>query len=253
MTCSVCSPAETILVINGTESRLQVALGSGSGLLWSQELQTPGRAMPYLAPAVRQGLATCELDLAALRGIACVRGPGGFTGLRLALATTLGLARGSGLPLAGIDYLPAIAASVAPLLASELWVATHARQRMVYLQGFTPVLGEPLCAPFPAPLDTALGYLQRRETALTLVGSGLRRFPEQWTEALPDAVFLPAAWNHPHPQTLLRLAEEAEFTQTPPSPLYLRASDAEDNLSTIAGKRGLDPDAARQSILDFLS
>jgi tRNA A37 threonylcarbamoyladenosine modification protein TsaB len=48
---------------------------------------------------------------ASLRGTAAVRGPGGFTGLRLAAATAAGLARATGTLTAGLEYLPLLAAS----------------------------------------------------------------------------------------------------------------------------------------------
>lgn len=253
MICNACSPANAaVLVINGAESRLQVVLGSQSGLLWSQELHTPGRAMPYLAPAVRHGLTTCQLSLASLRGVACVHGPGGFTGLRLTLATALGLARGARLPLAGLDYLACIASGVWPLCSTELWVVTRARQRLVYLQGFAAASGHPLGPVQPQGNDKAITILQARPQPLTLVGSGLRREPEQWATALPTAQVLPPQWDHPSPAALVQHALDASFTFEALHPLYLRASDAEDNLPAIADKRGLDPETARDSIPDFL-
>ncbi|MFO7717725.1 MAG: tRNA (adenosine(37)-N6)-threonylcarbamoyltransferase complex dimerization subunit type 1 TsaB [Desulfohalobium sp.] len=252
MTCNACSPTNApVLVINGAESRLQVVLGSCSGLLWSQELHTPGRAMPYLAPAVRHGLSTCHLSLASLRGIACVHGPGGFTGLRLTLATALGLARGARLPLAGLDYLACIASGVWPLCSSELWVVTRARQRLVYLQGFAASSGHPLGPVQPQGSDKAIEILQTRPRRLTLVGSGLRGEPEHWTSALPEAKVLPPQWDHPNPDALVQYACAAPFAFEALHPLYLRVSDAETNLPAIAGKRGLDPETARNTIPDF--
>ena len=59
---------------------------------------------------------------------------------------------------------------------------------------------------------------------------------------------LPAHWDAPRPQALLTLAGRASFGPGPLAPVYLRASDAEDNLAAIAAGRGLTQDEA-QAIL----
>ncbi len=49
------------------------------------------------------------VELRALEGIAVGRGPGSYTGLRVGIAAGLGLARGLGVPITGIDTLEAVA------------------------------------------------------------------------------------------------------------------------------------------------
>jgi len=56
-----------------------------------------------LFPLIDEALASAELTLQDLAGLAVVTGPGSFTGLRLGLAAAQGLARASALKVAGYD------------------------------------------------------------------------------------------------------------------------------------------------------
>lgn len=84
---------------------------------------------------------------------------------------------------------------------------------------------------------------------LTLVGSGLLKHAAFFSEQLPDAMLLPAAFNNPTPEALLELACQAEYIDEDLEPLYLRVSDAEENLPQIAKTLGLDPEQAGRDLL----
>jgi hypothetical protein len=101
------------------------------------------------------------------------------------------------------------------------------------------------------PID-ALDLLAKTRTPLFVLGSGVRRNMPRIVEILPQADILDQAWDHPRPEQLIHAARTACFSHTPIEPLYLRGSDAEDNLETIARKRGLDPQEARQRLIASL-
>lgn len=64
---------------------------------------------PFLVPAVEQLLKWVGISVSCLGGIGVALGPGSFTGLKIGLATVKGLALVTGLPVAGVVTLDALA------------------------------------------------------------------------------------------------------------------------------------------------
>ena len=81
-----------------------------------------------------------------------------------------------------------------------------------------------------------------------LMGTGLRKNPDFFRRTGLGEPRLRCYWARsgttPSPQLLLDAAARAEFAPGSIEPVYVRATDAEDNLPAIAKKRGLDPDEA---------
>lgn len=248
-----------MLALNGADERLQLVLGrlpAAGGdapgaepeLLASQEWTVPGQAVRFLAPAVRNMLHGLGLTAADVGRIACVRGPGSFTGLRMSLAAAEGLSAGTGALLAGLDHLALLARDAAEIHATTgaVLALSWSRRAQVYAQAFAGrnALTEPLVQTL-AELPALLAALPR---PLLLLGGGLRRNLEAvraMAEADSGVRLLPARWDAPRPETLLALAAEARYSAEPLSPVYLRPSDAEDNLAAIAAGRGLSEGEAR--------
>lgn len=263
--------SKPLLILNAAEERLQVVLAvsdpneSGLTLAAAYETTVPGSAGKFLVPSIRRVVKDHGYTPQDLHRIGCVRGPGGFTGVRQILATALGLAEAVGIPLAGLDYLPLLAAQFQRTLghgpnSGTAAVLVRAGIAKVYYQAFavgpdTPAspLSEP-CVAGPQEISAALAHLP---APVFLMGSGLRRHH-------PHPAFLSAeeietrGWitidplfNHPSAETLIHAAGTAEFTDAPIEPLYLKASDAEENLPKIAAARGLDPEKAQRDLQLF--
>ncbi len=240
-----------LLVINGTEELLQVVIGTEHGILFHCGINAPGRTMKFLVPTIHAGLQHLKLDLKDLTGIACTRGPGSFTGIRIVLATLEGITHGCDLPVCGLDYLPLLAADIPCPFPAETWVLTYARRAQVYIQGFSMPGLIPLAPPRACTLDEAAGTLCARTAPLLVHGSGLKKNRAFFQECLPDTAHLLGQRCDPSPGTLLEAALNGTFSREPLMPLYLRHSDAEDNLASLARKRGISLEEALRHIPQF--
>ncbi|MGE4552892.1 MAG: tRNA (adenosine(37)-N6)-threonylcarbamoyltransferase complex dimerization subunit type 1 TsaB [Desulfovibrionaceae bacterium] len=263
MTSPASSPPDPglLLTIAGAEETLLLALGQADAagkpprLLTHRQWTAPGRFMTLLHPGLDEMLRELGRPAADVGRIACVAGPGSFTGLRITLAAAEGLALATGAATAGLDHLALLAREPAAQDASHaggtLAVVTHSRMRQVYVQAFRRPDAAPLGPARPLSLDQAAAALAALPGPVAALGSGLRRnaeFFDALAAATPDLTLLPPDLDRPRPEALLAAAAEADFGPGPIEPVYLRPSDAEENLDAIARARGIDPARARADL-----
>jgi tRNA threonylcarbamoyladenosine biosynthesis protein TsaB len=164
------------------------------------------------------------IDFADLDRIAVTTGPGSFTGLRVGISATRGIALAAGKPAIGLSTLAGFAA---PLIAdddsSHVVVAIDARHDHVYLQVFG-IGGRTLVAPRIAAVRDAA------RAAMTgparIIGSAADQVAAAW----PRGAEPPLLVEHrgaPHIDWIARLGAAAADGHGPPKPLYLRAPDAQ--------------------------
>jgi tRNA threonylcarbamoyl adenosine modification protein YeaZ len=177
-----------------------------------------------LMPLIARVMDIADVEFAALDRIAVTTGPGSFTGLRVGISATRGIALAAGKPAIGLSTLAGFAA---PLIAED--DSTHvvavidARHDNVYLQVFG-IGGRTLVAPRIATLRDAV------RAAMTgparIVGSAANLLAAAWPRGVdqPIAVEQCAA---PDIGWIARLGAAASDGSGPPKPLYLRAPDAQ--------------------------
>jgi tRNA threonylcarbamoyladenosine biosynthesis protein TsaB len=177
-----------------------------------------------LMPLIARVMDIADVEFAALDRIAVTTGPGSFTGLRVGISATRGIALAAGKPAIGLSTLAGFAA---PLIAED--DSTHvvavidARHDNVSLQVFG-IGGRTLVAPRIATLRDAV------RAAMTgparIVGSAANLLAAAWPRGVdqPIAVEQCAA---PDIGWIARLGAAATDGSGPPKPLYLRAPDAQ--------------------------
>jgi tRNA threonylcarbamoyladenosine biosynthesis protein TsaB len=215
-----------ILGLDTTTERLHLALvepGPG-GRAWTRWVAGgPGRShSATLLPALEELMAEAQCAPARLSGVVACVGPGGFTSLRIGVATAEGLAL-TGLPTWGFSAFELRAGALRQAgVQGPVWIILDGQRQEAFLQlwkdgPITPALKQPLAG---------LGGL---------VGDGAWWAPASFRERVAEHVSRP-------PQAL---ADEGEATlaglaalcrtrpleppEAPLVPFYLRETDAEVN------------------------
>lgn len=243
-----------------------IAIGVGDldrpdAVLGTADMAAPRAANTMLLSVVEGVLAGAGLTPASIAAVACGRGPGSFTGVRIGVATAKGLAHGAGIPLAGFSTLDAV--------AWRVWRSGLTGERRLL-----GILGDAMRGEvYPALFEVSPDGVRRltvdrvavpgdvaREwaaygTDLTIAGTALTKHRDVFGDAIGECLELapPAAWV-PDGRSLLDAAwavegasgvrtltdlesSEAYRVAHPSSllPIYTRLSDAEEAERRAAG------------------
>jgi len=116
-----------LLALDTSTEACSVALAIGDQI--SERLTLGGNHSERILPMVHELLAEAGIALSQLDAIAFGRGPGSFTGLRIAAGVTQGLAFGANLPVVPVSSLAALAQGQD---ADRVLAAFDARMQQVY-------------------------------------------------------------------------------------------------------------------------
>lgn len=143
-----------ILAIEGALARCSAAV-LARGAVVAADAAEAARGHPALLPAMAAGvLARAGIAATALDAVAVGVGPGGFTGLRAAIALAEGIARGAGVRLLGATTGEVLAQPLpeADRAARHVWAVVDNRRGRVVLEAFAPGAATP-AAPVVVQLD----------------------------------------------------------------------------------------------------
>ncbi len=175
---------------------------------------------------IQQAFALTGLTLEQMDGIACVVGPGSFTGIRIGVCTAKGLAFGAEKPCYGIDTLDCLAVN-GRQFAGTVCTILDARREQVFGAAFEG--DQKILEDFAGSLEE---YLQKLEGKKTLfLGDGALAYREKIQNILPDAQFGEKHLCYPKASAACILAYEAgekgAISLYDLTPHYLRKSQAE--------------------------
>lgn len=220
--------------------RLPEAVGESSAkwrLLEAATSHRGHRHAPTLLLLLDEMLTRQELTSADIALVGVGRGPGGFTGVRVGMATAVGIGIGAGALVWPVDSLAALVRNAAGS-ASVAVPLFDARKAEVYGGAYRVAAGgvpEPLMAPTVGPHADVLAAARDAagDSPLTVFGSGALAF-----DCASD---VPATWHVPTASATAWLAAMAweaaarDAAAVPPvDPAYVRKSDAELSLGPPA-------------------
>jgi tRNA threonylcarbamoyladenosine biosynthesis protein TsaB len=150
--------APLILVFDTSTETAVVAVGRGARALAVHHEPAPRAYDEGLVPRIAAVLAHAKVRPSNIDVVACGRGPGSFTGLRIALATAKGYAFALARPLVLVSSTAAMARAVRG--AASVVVVLDAKRGQVFAQAFAAAAGGPRRA---VPRETSRAILDAPE------------------------------------------------------------------------------------------
>lgn len=228
-------PASSLtLAIDGSTPGPSVALTRGADVVAENTATPEPRRGRRLMEMVHEVMVEADATPADLGGVVVGVGPGGFTGLRIALATAAGIAQGRGIELVGASSLEALALGIGRRTedARFLAPATDARRREVFAAIYERDAGGELVAVMPPAALSPEEFGERlRQCDGVVVGAGTG-FSAYSDEIGGGATLVDA--HHPAASDLVRRVIAG--AGCPAAAEYLRLPDAETNRRRDAGE-----------------
>ena len=201
-----------------------LALAAHQGDFWASLCLRRGlQHSSGLLPLAESLLKELGMNASSLELLVCSRGPGSFTGIRIGLATAMGISHGRGIPLVGVSTLDAIALPWASW-DGDVCAVLDARKGKYYTALFR---GGALQGTYRDVSPVELAQLLAAANRPLLAGPDAPRIGA----ALDEAGQRVTCTDFFDPRSLLRIGVEqfGEKGADPSSlqPLYLRKSEAE--------------------------
>ena len=223
----------TILSLDCATTGCSVCVWQGGVALAAQSQEMARGQAEVLMPMVQEVLQAAQVLPGDLDAIGVTRGPGAFTGLRIALATARGLALSLDIPCVGVTTLEVLALAVPEDERKDraILACVESKRADIYVQLFDAHV-QPLSKPLALGRAALVDLVQNLDT-LVLVGDASVRAVEMLTGTDVE-VILSAAPHLPDAALISGLAATRITGASSPQPLYLRPPDAK--LPKTAGR-----------------
>jgi tRNA threonylcarbamoyladenosine biosynthesis protein TsaB len=176
-------PINILALDTATESCSAALLSDGK--LTTREMEFERGHGEHILPMIDAVLIEGGLRLPEMDAIAFGRGPGGFTGVRLAASVVQGLAYGANLPVVPISDLAALAQRAFDLAFApdRVLVCSDARMQEVYWacydradNGFAKLVGKERVGP-PDSVKLPAAWIGFPDRSVAGIGRGFRAYP----------------------------------------------------------------------------
>ncbi len=227
-----------ILGLDTATTACSVALLGDDHLIAEFTLNIKKTHSERLMPLVDCLLEETGFNREELNALAVSSGPGSFTGLRIGLATTRGLAQGLGIPAVGVGTLEAMAEMI-PIPGALICPLLDARRNQVYSALFRfPSQGrgnlESILEPGAWELEELLKHISEMPEPVTYIGEGISVYRPVIENKLPaERVIIPERPFHLCRAALVAvcasrlLQGEGDYSYHNLLPRYLRKPEAE--------------------------
>jgi len=219
-----------ILAVDTSSNVASAAIVDGEKLVCECILNNKLTHSQTLMPMIDEVFKKSELTPENIDLFAVSNGPGSFTGLRIGVTTTKGLAHATNKPVCGVNTLEALAYNL-PFCPHIIAPIMDARREQVYNAFYkweNSVLKE-IVAPRAISLDDCLKELEALDKKVIFLGDGVPVFREKITEKLKEqALFAPQHTCTQRASCVAECAKNKEsINYSELAPSYLRKSQAE--------------------------
>lgn len=229
-----------ILGIDTSTKTGSVALRNESGVCGLLTVSVDSTHSEGLMPAVDLLLERTSNTVDDITAVACVKGPGSYTGLRIGVATAQGLAFGRNIPGFTFSSLEVLSHCL-PHCQHPVCPIIPARKGWMYAQVFSYENGEPI--PVTDELNTTPDELINHISKPTIfLGPGIPKFQQELQGMLQDdCIIIAKPFELPRADIITELAyhqlqNNTELKPQEMQPHYLGKSQAELNWKKLHSK-----------------
>ena len=199
-----------ILGIEASSRFLCIAVSQGASRVSEFRVDLGKKHSAYILPMLKRILESLKMSWLDIDYFAVGLGPGSFTGLRLSLAVTKGLAYALKKPIVGISSLDILALGVlhaAELKEMQICPIIDAKRNLIYSSLYALKDGR-LKRKQPYRLITLDGLISKTPSRVVFLGDALTLYKDRIKTKRRQAILLDEDYWYPQPGNIIELAKE---------------------------------------------